>query len=150
MFVWTEKAERDYRIKYPHRKNEHKAGEVVKWDGKILEIGSILEGYAERGWIREQEEEKPVTVKKNKNTGTGHYLSKRELQKRWCKLRFYMSQPGKMSIEMIAQKMGHKSHHCITDMVASHGLELAAKFGKLPYYPSLRSPKWKQVMEDKQ
>lgn len=150
MYIWTEKAERDYRMRYPHRKNERKAGTVVKWEGRDLTVGSILDGYASRGWVRKADEDKPLVVKVQKNSKKGHYLPQKELKKRWCKLIYYMSQPGKMSIESIAQAMGYKSHHSISDLVESHGVELATRYGKLPYYASLRSPKWQRVMEARQ
>lgn len=52
MYVWTKKAETDYRAKHPHRKNERKAGTEALWENKPLDR-TIVEGYAERGWICE-------------------------------------------------------------------------------------------------
>jgi hypothetical protein len=77
MYVWTKKAETDYRAKHPHRKNERKAGTPALWYGKELSK-SFVESYAERGWIIEIVQNKAKPAKKKKKI-----LSKQSAAKDW-------------------------------------------------------------------
>lgn len=149
MFVWTKKAEEAYRAKYPHRKNERKAGTMVTWEGKELHAGTILDGYASRGWVDEVEPE-PVIVEPVKSTPKKkiHTLPNTEKRKRWYKLAYYFNQPAPMSLEEIAKQMGYRSHHTLSDLVKNYGEEMVKKYGKLPYREGMKAPYWRKVMED--
>ena len=147
MFVWTEKAEKEYRARHPHRKNERQAGTVVMWEGRELQGGAILQGYASRGWVAYVESE-PIEPKvKLKRTHKYHSMPNSEKSKRWHKLIFFFNQPNKLTLDYISKGMGYHSHNVISDFVKNYGEEMVAKYGKLPYREELRSLFWKKVME---
>jgi 3-oxoacyl-[acyl-carrier-protein] synthase III len=151
MYVWTKKAETDYRAKHPHRKNERKAGTKALWYGEELS-NSFVEGYAERGWIVEMVANKPKKIKlkkKSKASIDGHGMTKEQKRKRWGQLMFWFGQPNKYSIDDIVEKLGLRSHGAVNSFVRKYGIELAQKYGKLPYKEGLRMPIWTQVMEAK-
>jgi len=152
MYVWTKKAETDYRAKHPHRKNERKAGTQALWYGEELSQ-SFVESYAERGWICEVVNDvvKPVPVKKEKSAGSvdGHCLTKEECRKRWRKLVKLFGAPNKYSMYDIALEIGLKSDSAVSGFVYKYGVELSKKYGKLPYKEGLRMPIWAKVMEAK-
>lgn len=149
MFVWSKKAEQDYRTRHPHRKNERKAGSVIMWEGRELKAGTILDGYASRGWVYKMAAERPHNKERlvTKGNKGGHMLSNGEKRKRWYKLLYYFSQPGKLSLKAITEALGYKSHCVVSDFVKTYGEELAGKYGKLPYNEGLKSKFWKDVME---
>lgn len=147
MFVWTKKAEEAYRAKYPHRKNERKAGTMIMWEGKELHDGSILQGYYSRGWVEEAKKSEPKV--KLKRTHKYHSMPDSEKRKRWYKLIFFFNQPNKLTLDYISKGMGYHSHNVISDFVKNYGEEMVAKYGKLPYREELRSLFWKNVMEMK-
>jgi hypothetical protein len=149
MYVWTKKAETDYRAKYPHRKNERKAGGVIKWDGRVLEAGTILDGYIARGWVcKVNEQKKKVVLKiKEKKFRCGNVLSETEKKMRWYKLIYFFHQPTAWTIETITNALGYSSRSMLSDFIKRHGKELAAKYGKLPYNKWLKASYWQEVME---
>ena len=153
MYVWTKKAEQDYRAKHPHRKNERKAGTEALWENKPLDR-TIVEGYAERGWICEVVNNvvKPVPVKKKKSSAgsvDGHCLTKAECRKRWRKMIKLFGAPNKYSIHDISLAIGLKSDSGMNGFIYKYGIELANKYGKLPYKEGLRMPIWEKIMEAK-
>ncbi len=144
MFVWTEQAEKDFRKKYPHRKNERKAGTPAMWDGREIKAGTILEGYQERGWVCETETKQKPKRKTSNNRRSR--LSAKEKRQRWGKLMFYFGQHPS-SLEEVASWLGFQSGITINKFVARHGEELAEKYGKLPFMPGLKKDFWNKVME---
>jgi hypothetical protein len=152
VYVWTKKAEQHYRRRHPHRKNEWKEGTEALWENKPLNR-TIVEGYAERGWICEVVNNvvKPVPVKKEKSAGSvdGHCLTKEECRKRWRKLVKLFGAPNKYSLYDIALEIGLKSDSAVSGFVYKYGVELSKKYGKLPYKEGLRMPIWAKVMEAK-
>ena len=151
MYVWTKKAETDYRARYPHRKNERKEGTQALWEGKELSK-SFVEGYAERGWIVEMVANKPKKIrlrKKAKASIDGYGMTKEKKRRRWGQLMFWFGQPNHYTIEDISAKMKLRSSSTISAFIRNYGIELANKYGKLPYKEGLRMPIWAQVMEAK-
>ena len=145
MYVWTKKAEREYRERHPHRKNERKAGTVVTWEGKELGTCTILEGYASRGWVAEHGK-KVVIVKTGPSNRLGRPLTTTEQGRRWLKLMKYFAIPD-MTVKDAAKAIGLKSANPINDLIAMHGKELAAKYGKLPKIKGVKKSYWLEVME---
>lgn len=145
MFVWTKKAEDDFRAKYPKRPLLRKEGHEVIWEGKPLGIGSIMDGYIARGWIAEdgkiKRAAKPVC-------NLGKVMPIKEQVSRWKKLQRYLSQP-KVSMREVAVKMGYRSTTPLGDFVTKYGVDLAAKYGKLPYVRNIKKKSLLTVMEPK-
>lgn len=145
MFVWTKKAEDDFRAKYPQKPLARKAGHEVIWEGQPLEKGSILDGYIARGWIAKNgkilREEKP-------NYNPGKVMPMREQVSKWKKLQKYLSQP-KVSMREVAVRMGYRSTTPLGDFVTKYGVSLAAKYGKLPYVRNVKKKCLLTVMEPK-
>ena len=142
----------DYRAKHPHRKNERKAGTKALWYGEELSQ-SFVESYAERGWICEivNDKPKPIEIKKKTMQGSvdGHCLTKEEQRRRWRKMIKLFGAPNKYSLYDVAVALGLNSDSAISGFVYKYGIELANKYGKLPYKEGLRMPIWAKVMEAK-
>lgn len=145
MFVWTQKAEDDFRAKYPRRPLLRKAGHEVIWEGQPLKTGSILDGYISRGWIAEngkiKRAAKPIC-------NPAKTMPMREQVSKWKKLQKYLSQP-KVSMREVAGKMGYRSTTPLGDFVTKYGVSLAAKYGKLPYVRNIKKKCLLTVMESK-
>lgn len=146
MYVWTTKAEEDFRIKYPQRPLLRKAGHEVIWEGKPLLAGTILDGYISRGWIAE--DGKVKTLRDGYQAKSGKTLDVKEQRTRWRKLQKYLSMPG-ISLHEVATKMGYRSTTPIGDFVCIYGQRLSEKYGKLPYLRNIRKKYWLNVMEPK-
>ena len=146
MYVWTKKAETDFRAKYPHRPLLRKAGHEVIWEGRPILAGTILDGYISRGWIAE--DGKIKTLRDGCPVKTGKTLDYREQRTRWQKLQKYLSIPG-ISLHEVATKMGYRSTTPIGDFVCKYGEQLAKKYGKLPYIRKIQKKYWLEVMEQK-
>lgn len=154
MYVWTKKAEQEFRARHPHRKNNRKSGTVALWDGKPLEDESIVEGYALKGWIVEVTEhgEKAVTIRQygeSEGSKRGRATNKELQIKHWKQLLRLFDAQNRYSMEDISAMAGWKSPTTLMRFVEKHGKILAEKYGKLPYKEGLKSHIWQGVMEAK-
>lgn len=150
MYVWTHKAENDFKAKYPGRKVTRIAGDTVTWEGKVLECGCILDGYIERGWVKNTEKEhceKAKVKAKHVYRLPNNSMSAAERRRRWGKLLFVFNQPNVCSIQDAATAMGLKSATSINDFVSKYGKELALKYGRLPHLRGVKRSYWFDVME---
>ena len=90
-------------------------------------------------------------AKKKKSAGSvdGHCLTKEECRKRWRKMIKLFGAPNKYSIRDISLAIGLKSDSGMNGFIYKYGIELANKYGKLPYKEGLRMPIWSKIMEAK-
>jgi hypothetical protein len=150
MYVWTAKAEREYRKKYPGRQCLRIAGKEAKFDGKKLPI-SIARAYYERGLIKSRDGE--IIIDTEERQGRKKAAEMKEIfESRWLQLQFWFRQKNVPSINFVAANMGLGSE-VLAKFVRNHGEELAAKYGKLPFFSGGRgqhlSDYWTRVMEAK-
>jgi hypothetical protein len=150
MYVWTAKAEREFKAKYPRRVCQRKAGTEATYDGKKLTRQFVI-AYAERGWIDAIDDVIPDAETR------GHRLKNAEKakvhEKRWKDLQFWLRQKNVPSVNYVAVCMGLSGSEILSKFVRDHGVEMAGKYGKLPFFPGGRgqhlSDYWERVMEAK-
>lgn len=152
-YVWTKQAERDYREKWgPEHPCKRVAGQVVTYCGSTVIQSVIARAWQERGWIKQVEEVRPAT---ERGCGARKVDTKREraYEKRWKTMQFWMRQKNIDSIQQIAHNMGLSCREVLRDFVKAHGEQMAAKYGKLPYFDGGNGQKlssiWQRVMEAK-
>jgi hypothetical protein len=151
VYVWTAKAEAEYRRRHPGRECERIAGEEALYDGRPL-LRDYAEAFRERGWIKSDSEpakimQRPRRVRPKKYEPTQEMLDKQK--ERWKELQYLMGQ-GK-PIRAIAELMGLSSGSVLSKFVRIHGIYLANMYGKLPRaekrYYGMMAKYWKKVME---
>lgn len=151
VYVWTAKAEAEYRSRHPGKECERIAGEEALYDGRPL-LRDYAEAFRERGWIKSDSE--PVKImhklrraRPQKYEPTQEMLDKQK--ERWKELQYLMGQ-GK-PIRAIAELMGLSSGSVLSKFVRIHGIYLANMYGKLPRaekrYYGMMAKYWKKVME---
>lgn len=151
MYVWTAKAERDYRAKWgPEHPCKRRAGQPATYGGSTVIQTTIAKAYAERGWIEIAQEKKPAM-----ETCGRKMNEKREqaYEDRWKKLQYWLRQKNIESIQQIAHNMGFSGREVLRDFVKAHGERMAEKYGKLPYFAGGQGHElsvcWTRVMEAK-
>jgi hypothetical protein len=151
VWVWTAKAEAEYRSRHPGKECERIAGEEALYDGRPL-LRDYAEAFQERGWIKDDSEPvkimcKPRRVRPKKYEPSQEMLDKQK--ERWKELQYLMGQ-GK-PIRAIAELMGLSSGSVLSKFVRIHGIYLANMYGKLPRaekrYYGMMAKYWKKVME---
>jgi hypothetical protein len=151
VYVWTKKAEAEYRSRHPGKECERIAGEEALYDGRPL-LRDYAEAFRERGWIKSDSEpakimQRPRRVRPKKYEPTQEMLDKQK--ERWKELQYLMGQ-GK-PIRAIAELMGLSSGSVLSKFVRIHGIYLANMYGKLPRaekrYYGMMAKYWKKVME---
>lgn len=63
MYLWTQKAEDDFRARHPGIKEKdvyRRAGQPATYDGKPLQSKEIANAFKMRGWIVEKSANKPA------------------------------------------------------------------------------------------
>jgi hypothetical protein len=153
MYVWTKKAESDYREKWgPDRPCKRVAGQPATYGSSTVIQSVIARAWQERGWIKQVDEVKPAT---ERGRSARKVDTKREqaYEKRWKTMQFWMSQKNIDSIQQIAHNMGLSCREVLRDFVKAHGEQMAEKYGKLPYFVGGSGQKlsniWTRVMEAK-
>lgn len=84
MYLWTQKAEDDFRARHPRAREKdilRRAGEPATYDGQPLKVGEIANAFKMRGWIVMQKKEK--AKKKKQQTNKYAQLSWLEWQRRF-------------------------------------------------------------------
>lgn len=153
MYVWTQKAEDDYRAKHPAGPCKRIAGEEATYDGRPVTGGSFYQAYAMRGWLRKSDIKKPVKLyvncyKKSPNAPDTS-MPPEQRYKRWIILQDWCRQVPKETMSYIAKKMGFKDKSTIYNFCTKYGRDLAKEYGKLPHMnkPNFRKGIWRYIME---
>lgn len=152
MYVWTQKAERDFKTKYPRRACQRKAGTEATYDGRKL-TSQFVVAYTERGWIDAIDDVMPEPEKTRSHRRCKNTEKEKVYEKRWKDLQFWMRQKNVDSIQQISHNLGLSCRDVLRDFVKAHGEQMAAKYGKLPYFVGGQgrelSSIWTRVMEAK-
>ncbi len=152
MVTWTEKAEADYRAKWPGMPCKRIAGQEAKYDGRpIFADGGVYQAYAMRGWV--QEDGKKVTMLEPQNTT--HFkiapsgMSVEEQTKRWVKLQKLIKDNPDIGTKGLAASFGLKNPQSIHNFIEKYGAGLVRRLGKLPKLNNVKVKKdfWREVME---
>jgi hypothetical protein len=150
MYVWTEKAEADYRAKWPDSPCKRLAGQEAKYDGKALS-GIVIPAYMERGWIKRVGEYQGGPMNHSERING---LTEDIKHDRWKKLKILFQRSHNTTLSEVSKKMGFSDKTSLSHFVETCGEELAEKYGRLPE-PSLsggrklKSQVWRRVMEVK-
>ena len=67
MYLWTQKAEDDFRTRHPHIREKdvkRRAGEPATYDGATLKTGEVSRAFQMRGWISSVKDKKKEKAKK--------------------------------------------------------------------------------------
>lgn len=153
MYVWTDKAERDYRLRHPGEKCKRIAGDVATYDGAPVINDTVRNAFAMRGWIRKSTESKPFLVKEGccdeRRKREGNKLADKEIKKRWDKLKLWCKTYQDESMRSIEKAMRIKGDGQIHNFCAKYGVYAAEKYGKLPRMSknTFRSGIWLYIME---
>lgn len=148
VYVWTEKAEADYRAKWPDSPCKRIAGEEALYDGRSLS-SIVIPAYQERGWIKRVGEYQGGPMNRDERINGLTDDVKRD---RWMKLKMLFQRSKGTTLTDVSQKMGFSDKTSLSHFVANYGEELAKKYGRLPV-PSLsgcrklKSQIWLRVME---
>ena len=153
MVTWTEKAEADYRKKWPGRPCKRIAGEEAKYEGQRLIPGSsVCQAYAMRGWV--QQNGMNVTIEPQK---TCHYknmtgrmgMSFEEQRQRWVKMQRCIKDNPDIDLKGLTENLGLKDPQAIRIFIKKHGLALSERWGKLPKLNSriFHRGIWNEVVE---
>lgn len=150
MWVWTAKAEAEYRRRHPDKECERVEGAEAFYDGRPL-LRDYAEAFQERGWIKDDSEPvkimcKPRRVRPKKYEPSQEMLDKQK--ERWRQLQYLLGQG--QHINTIAGLMGLSSGSVLSKFVRRHGIYLANMYGKLPRtekYYCMMADYWKKVME---
>lgn len=150
MYVWTKKAEADYRAKWPDSPCKRIAGREALYDGKKL-TSTDIPAYQERGWIKRVGEYQGGPMNRDER---GNGLLEDVKRDRWKKLKILFQRSSSTTLAEVSQKMGFSNKTSLSHFVETYGEELAEKYGRLPV-PSLsgcrklKSQIWIRVMEVK-
>jgi hypothetical protein len=143
-YVWTKQAEQDYREKWgPDRPCKRVAGQVVMYCGSTVVQTSILKAYAERGWVKQAEETPKADDLRGLRSRVPSAKEEAAQKARWQMMQKEFGRRGVKSLKDVAVRMGLYDYNILTIFVKAHGKELAAKYGKLPYFK--RSQKWNDM-----
>ena len=152
MYVWTDKAEKDYRARHPKSICKRIAGEVATYDGAPVN-GTFLNAFAMRGWIRKSTEQKPFVVKEGccdeRRKREGNKLADKEIKKRWENLKLWCKTYQDKSMRSIEKAMGIKGDGQIHNFCSKYGVYAAERYGKLPRMSrnTFRTGIWLYIME---
>lgn len=150
MYVWTEKAEADYREKWPDSPCKRIAGREALYDGKKL-TSTAIPAYRERGWIKRVGEYQGGPMNRDER---GNGLTEDVKRDRWKMLKLLFRRSSGTTLSEVSKKMGLSDTTSLSHFVANYGEEMAAKYGRLSE-PSLsggrklKSQIWLRVMEVK-
>ena len=146
MYVWTKKGEDDYREKWPDKPCKRLAGQEIEYCGSTRVPGSIVEAYAQRGWVETAE---PVVLETRGGKGRTKTKTDRVYERRWKNLQSLLKLDGLKSIKDLAQRLGFCEGAALTNFVRRHGEELVSEYGKLPHFETRQelSDAWMRVME---
>jgi hypothetical protein len=152
-YVWTKKAERDYRAKWgPEHPCKRKAGQLATYGGSTVIQSTIAKAYAERGWIKIVHEKEPAMDMRGRQRKMDE-KKEQVYETRWKMLQYWMRQKNMDSIQQIAANMGFSGREVLRDFVKTHGERMAEKYGKLPYFTGGQGHElsvcWTRVMEAK-
>jgi hypothetical protein len=147
MYVWTQKAEDDYREKWPDRPCKRLAGQEIEYCGSRVVSASIIDAYSQRKWVRHIEE--PVVTETRGGKGRTKTKTDRIYERRWKNLQSLLKLDGLKSIKDLAQMLGFCEGAALTNFVRRHGEELVSEYGKLPHFETRQdlSEAWMKVME---
>lgn len=152
MYVWTAKAEADYKEKWPGQPCKRIAGQEALYDGRPLSsIGIVIPAYQERGWIKRVGEYQGGPMNRDERINGLTDDVKRD---RWMKLKLLFRRSKGTTLTDVSQKMGFSDKTSLSHFVANYGEELAEKYGRLPVpslsgHRKLKSSLWLRVTEVK-
>ena len=154
MATWTEKAEADYRAKWPGMPCKRIAGQEAKYEGKELNpMGSVYQAYAMRGWVQEDGRNvsvlEPQDAQQYKNMAGVNGMSLEEQLQRWCKLQRWIKDDPDIGLKGLAANLGLKDPQSIRNFIEKYGAGLSRRLGKFPKLNSMKIRKgiWREVME---
>lgn len=154
MVTWTEKAEADYRAKWPGQPCKRIAGQEAKYEGRpIITGGSVYQAYAMRGWVQEDGRKvkvlEPQDAQQYKNRAGVNGMSLEEQLQRWAKLQRWIKENPDIGLKGLAANLGLKDPQSIRNFIEKYGAGLSRRLGKLPKLNSMKLQKgiWREVME---